>query len=373
MNLPRIASLVTAICLLTAGCASQEAHADRLVTTHQGGLQVLDAESLAVLHTVELPGFIRVNPAGDGRHVIVSTSDAFRVLDTRDEAKLTEVSFPAAKPGHVVRHAGKTVLFSDGSGRVEAFDSTALAGGERPASRVYTAAAPHHGVAVELADGRLLVTLGTDKARVGAALLDREHRELARNEACPGVHGEAAAKDEAVVIGCQNGALVYAGGRFTKVTSPDPYGRVGSAAGSEESAVVLGDYKSDPNAELERPERVALIDTASGTMRLVNLGTSYTFRSLGRGPGGSALVLGTDGALHVIDPNTAAVTARIPVLAPWSEPLEWQRTRPALFVREHTAYITEPAANKIHAVDLTSNKVRASQTLPATPIELTGP
>lgn len=69
-----------------------------------------------------------------------------------------------------------------------------------------------------------------------------------------------------------------------KIPSPDPYGRIGNQAGSDESAVVLGDYKADPDAELERPERVSLIDTATNTLRLVDLGVSYTFRSLARGP-----------------------------------------------------------------------------------------
>ena len=68
--------------------------------------------------------------------------------------------------------------------------------------------------------------------------------------------------------------------------------------------MLLGDYKTDPDAELERPTRVSLIDTRDASLRLVDLGTSYSFRSLGRGPEGEALVLGTDGALHVLDPES---------------------------------------------------------------------
>src|SRR5690625_7399009 len=83
---------------------------------------------------------------------------------------------------------------------------------------------------------------------------------------------------------------------------------MGNQAGSEQSPVVLADYKVDKNAELERPTRVALINTEKSTddaISLVDVDASYSFRSLGRGPNGEALVLGTDGNLRIIDPETA--------------------------------------------------------------------
>src|SRR3546814_16304356 len=63
----------------------------------------------------------------------------------------------------------------------------------------------------------------------------------------------------------------------------DSYGRIGNQAGSQASPVLLGDYKTDPDAELERPTRISLIDTRTAKIRLVDLPTSYSFRSLGRG------------------------------------------------------------------------------------------
>ncbi|MDH6676865.1 hypothetical protein M2284_001063 [Rhodococcus sp. LBL1] len=357
----------------------------RLAVTYDGGILVLDAETLSVVGESEIDGFNRVNPAGDERHVMVTTEGGFRVLDTGtwseahdDHAhhyvtapSLTDITFDAAKPGHVVRHAGRTVLFDDGTGRVESFDPAALEDG-RPETASFTTPHPHHGVAVELADGRLITTVGDEKTRTGIVVYDAARTEIARNEQCPGVHGEAVAAGEAVVFGCQDGLLIYRDGAITKVTSPDPYGRIGNQAGSEDSAVVLGDYKSDPKAELERPQRVSLTDTATGELRLVDLGTSYTFRSLGRGPFGEALVLGTDGALHVIDPATGAVVRRMPVIAPWTEPDKWQSPRPALFVQGFTAYVTDPATKRIHAVDVEKGEVTATAELPHTPDEITG-
>ncbi|MFG1999146.1 zinc metallochaperone AztD [Spirillospora sp. NPDC048911] len=344
---------------------------DPLVTTYDGGLQILDRATLKVVQDIPLPGFNRVNAAGDGRHVLVSTATGFRVLDATGTTLRAE-EFAAPKPGHVVRHAGRTVLFSDGTGKIMTFDPREL-GTTLPKVTTHTSEHPHHGVAIRLKDGRLISTLGTEDERTGIRVLDTTGKEITRNEQCPGVHGEAAAKDEAVVIGCENGVLLYAEGKITKIASPDEYGRIGNQAGHDESPIVLGDYKTDPDAELERPERISLINTATGKLRLLDLGASYTFRSLGRGPHGEALVLGTDGALRIIDPESAKATRKIKILAPWTEPTEWQEARPTLHVAGGTAYVTDPAAKKLHAVTIESGKLETTADLPKAPNEITTP
>jgi DNA-binding beta-propeller fold protein YncE len=343
---------------------------DPIVTTYDGGLYVLDGKTLKLAEDIPLKGFNRVNPAGSDRHVMVSTATGFQVLDAAGR-QLTDVRFEGSKPGHVVRHAGRTILFADGTGVVTVFDPKDL-GDTKPKAATYTSAAPHHGVAIQLADGKLVTTLGTQDKGVGIAVLDKDRKEIARNEECPGVHGEAAAQDEAVVIGCEDGVLIYKDGAIKKVKSPTEYGRIGNQAGSDESPVVLGDYKKDKDAELERPEQVSLIDTETGKVRLVDIGTSYTFRSLARGPHGEALVLGTDGSIHVIDPATGKVTKKISALGSWQEPLDWQQPRPALFVRDHTAYVSDPSSKKLLAIDIESGKQLASTELPKTPNELSG-
>ena len=220
---------------------------DPLVATFDGGLYILDGKSLKLAKTIDLPGFNRINPAGDQDHVVVSTDSGFRVLNATDQA-LTDIEYQGPKPGHVVRHAGKTVLFTDGTGEVNVFDPADLSSGKNPEGRTYTSAEAHHGVAIELANGELLTTLGTEEKRTGALVLDENNKEIARNENCPGVHGEAAAKNEAVGLGCEDGILIYKDGRFTKIDAPDDYGRIGNQAGSDASPVLLGDYKTDPEA-----------------------------------------------------------------------------------------------------------------------------
>lgn len=357
----------------------------RLALTYDGGIQVLDATTLDEVADIELPGFNRLNGAGDGQHVVVSTTGGFQLLDAgtwgephgdhahyfTSEPRLTDVTFAAEKPGHVVVHDGRTAFFDDGTGHVAVVDSASVAEPD-PDVREHTTPTAHHGVAVELADGTLVVSEGTEDARTGIRVLDADGAEIAASDACPGVHGEAVAADEAVVIGCEDGAVVYAGGSVTKVQSPDAYGRIGNQAGTEASPIVLGDYKSDPDADLERPTRVSLIDTRTASVRLVDLPASYTFRSLGRGDAGEALVLGTDGQLHVIDPESGTLTRSVPVIAAWEEPEEWQSPRPTLTVLDGSAYITDPATNSIHAVDIETGEIWVSAELTVTPNELTG-
>ncbi|UNX55840.1 hypothetical protein MF406_06295 [Georgenia sp. TF02-10] len=363
----------------------ESTYTPRLTITYDGGIQVLDAGTLETVGQLELDGFNRLNGAGDGRHLLVSTAGGFRVLDAgawaephgdhshyySADPELTDVVLEADKPGHVVAHGGRVALFDDGTGEVTVVDASSVADPGREARR-YSTPEAHHGVAVELADGTLVVSEGTEEARTGIRVLDENDEEIASSDECPGVHGEAVAADEAVLIGCEDGGLIYKDGAITKVDSPDAYGRVGNQAGSEESSVVLGDYKSDPDAELERPTRVSLTDTETGEMTLVDLPASYTFRSLARGEDGEALVLGTDGQIHVIDPASKTLVRSIPVIDEWEEPDEWQSPRPAIFMLDGSAYVTDPAERAIHAVDIETGETWLSTELDVEPIEING-
>ncbi|HLS74819.1 MAG TPA: zinc metallochaperone AztD [Actinomycetaceae bacterium] len=355
----------------------------RVVLTYDGGLMTLDTGTGEVLDDLPLDGFLRVNPAGDGRHVLISTDEGFRAYDAGLEARghgdhfhyyasppaITDTLLPAERAGHVVTHAGRTALFADGTGEVQVIDPAALVDGAPPTD-TWRAPDPHHGVAVELADHSLVVSVGTEEGRTGAVLLDAERRELARTEDCPGLHGEATARDEVVVLGCEDGPVILRQGEFTKVAVDGEYARSGNLAGHPGSAVVLGDYKTDPDAELERPEQVALIDTTEVSLRLVDLDASYSFRSLGRGPGGEALVLTTDGTLRILDEDSGAELDRVAVTEPWEEPDDWQQPRPALHVVDGVAYVTDPAADRLHTVGISMGTVVRSYDLPHTPNEI---
>lgn len=401
--IPRALAISAALPLVLAGCASGDggsaaspstseapsteptevgSSAPRLALTYDGGIQVLDAQTLEVLADEELDGFNRLNAAGDGRHFLVSTTGGFQLLDGgawgephgdhshyyTAEPQLTDVLFEAEQPGHVVAHAGRTVLFDDGTGKVTAFDSAEIADPDREVEEFSTPEA-HHGVAVELEDGTMLVSDGTEEERSGVRIVDADGNQIAARDDCPAVHGETVAADEAIVIGCQDGAVLYAGGQLVKIDSPDEYGRIGNQFGTEDSPIVLGDYERSDD---DRSSTVALIDTTTAQLRLVDLPAPYWYRSFARGPAGEGLVLTYDGALQVIDPVSGAITKSIPVTAPWEESEDWQDPHPQVVVLDGTAYITEPATNSLHAVDVATGEVWKTAQLDVTPNELAG-
>ncbi|WP_019204471.1 hypothetical protein [Tsukamurella sp. 1534] len=368
------------------GATEERRPAARLAYAYEGGVQILDAATFATLADFPAKGYLRVNPAGDGRHVFVSEDDGFTLVDTgawsvphgdhqhfySAQPRKTDVRIDAPEPGHVVPHDGTTVLWSDGEGTATSIPTDRIAEADAPRS-VYTAPKPHHGVAAQRADGSLLVTIGDEKTRTGVAILDKEHKEIAKNEQCPAVHGEGTAEGGVTVFGCEDGILTVRGNEITKTASPTPgYARIGNIAATEAHRVVLGDYKVDKAAEPERPTRVSLLDTASGQLKLVDLPASYSFRSLARGQFGEALVLGTDGVLRILDPNTGAVTREVKVTGPWVEDAEWQVPRPEVYVQGSTAYVTDPATKSIVAIDVPSGNEVKRGTLEHAPDELTG-
>ncbi len=305
--------------------------------------------------------------------MLVTVPSGFRVLDTAADPALTDAVFPADTGGHAVVHGDTTALFADGTGDVTVFEHDDLDGDRLPETRTTTSEAAHHGVAIQLEDGTLLTTVGTEASRSGVRALDEDGTETARSESCPNVHGEGAVEDEVAVFGCTDGALVFRDGTFTKIDAPTTYGRTGNLFTTESSPIAVGDYNDDPDSEGYLLDQVALIDTATDEYRVADLpeGVGFTFRDLARGPGDEAVVLGSDGALHTMDEQTGELTASYPVIDAWQGPAEWQDAHPALKVVGDVAYVTDPAERKVHAVDLTTGEVRtSSDVLPGVPNEI---
>lgn len=368
------------------GTVEQRRPTPRLAVTYDGGVMILDATTLEQVADLPASGYLRVKAAGDNRHVMLADGDGFTVLDTGTWArghgdhahfqtappKLTDIRISAPEPGHVVTHDGTTALFSDGADTVTSIPSHRIGDPEAPQA-VFTAPHPHHGVAVPRADGSLLITTGDETVRTGVQILDAQRRQIADNTDCPGVHGEGAAAGGAVVFGCENGVLVVHGDRIAKVSAPTPgYARIGNLAATEAHPVVLGDYKVDKAATLERPTRVSFIDTRTDSVRLVELPASYSFRSLARGQVGEMLVLGTDGRLRFLDPDTGAVIGEVAVTQPWVESTAWQDPRPAVTALGSVAYVTDPATRTVTAIDIPTREVVKKATVAQVPDETAG-
>ncbi|GMA29230.1 zinc metallochaperone AztD [Arenivirga flava] len=362
----------------TGGTGDGEAAGARVAISVPNGIVVLDGETLEVVDEFDTEEFTRLNPAGDGRGVMVTMSEGFQVLDTAagttGAAELTDLVFEADTAGHVVSHGGKTVLYADGTSDSTIFDTEDLFAGEAlPETETIPGEEAHHGVSVVLEDGSFLTTRGNADGRSTVEVLDADGERIAISDQCPGVHGEGTAEGEAVVFGCENGAILVKDGAITKLDAPDqPYGRMGNAYVSETSPLIVGDYKHDPDAEGYLLHEVVVIDTEAETYEVTALpeGVEYTFRDVARGPGDLAYILATDGSIHVFDPATGELTDEFPVIGAWEGPAEWQDAHPAIKIDGDIAYVTEPATDEVHAVDLTTGEVVASVTLDAAPNEI---
>lgn len=362
----------------------------RIVLAYDGGVMTLDSSDGEVLDQTEMPGYLRLNPAGDGRTVVVSGNDAFTMYDTGLEAmahgdhyhyyeqspRLTDLTVEAPLPGHVVPHGDRTALFADGTGEITLIDPAGLAAGELDVLGTETTDDPHHGVAVPLSDGGLLTTQGTEDARSTVQVRDAEGTVVAETDDCPGVHGEATAQPtesgDVVTLGCENGPVVYRDGAFHKVEVPEEYQRSGNQKGSEDSPIVLTDYKveEDPAGDIERPTRIGLLDTRDDSMTTVGLGAEYWFRSLDRGPDGEALVLTTDGELNILDPVSGEILHEVPVTEEWTEPDEWQTAAPMLAVADGTAFVVDPDSQHLTMVDIATGEAYQEIDLPVVPHEI---
>ncbi|MDR2373811.1 MAG: hypothetical protein LBD77_06895 [Bifidobacteriaceae bacterium] len=355
------------------------APAPRLALTYDGGIQVLDALTLELVADLPLDGFNRLNPAGDQRHVFVSTAGGFKLLDTGvyavahgDHAHYYAAApvledgivVAAETPGHVVAHDDLTSLFDDATGHVTILEADDL----DVVTREYDSPAAHHGVAVALPDGQLVVTQGTSEERTGIVVLDASGAQVAESADCPNVHGEAVAAEEAVAFGCQGGALIYAEGAVAFASAPAPEGRISTIAANESSPVALANYSLTGS---EAPATsVALIDTAAKAVRTLDLGTPYTnFTVTDEGVG---LVLGADGKLHVIDLAAAAETASYQVIDPFEVPAEWQQPRPRVLMVAGMAYVTDTAGQAIHIVDPATGEIWKSGAVSVVPNEVVG-
>ncbi len=363
----------------------------RAAITYDGGIQIVDTSDGSVVADIEKEGFLRLNPAGDGRHVLVSSSAGFEVLDLGMIVKphgdhnhyytttpgLTGAVIEAETPGHVVTHAGKTAVFDDGTGTVTIFDTSALEDGQLSPDELtsFQTNDPHHGVAVPLAGGSVLVTEGTEDERHTVHERKADGSIGAESTDCPGVHGEATAQGEDVAsFGCTNGSLVFRDGQFHKVQVPEAYQRSGNQFGSPESPYVLTDYKTvEPvdGAAPEHPTKVGIINTTDATTTTVELGSAYWFRSFGRGAAGEGVVLTYDGKLNILDPASATVTKQVDVVTPWTEKENWQEPGPNVKTAGDFAYVTDPATQKLHLVQISTGELLSSLDLSVVPNEMT--
>lgn len=337
------------------------------MVSHAGGAVILDAGTLSTVGSVSTTARPGVSPLGTGHHVALTPAATGQVLllDTGDPARRGRAAQPhleagrlaGSAPGHVVGEHGKTAVFDDGSGVIQVFRDDQV---ERRALAVNVLApfAAHHGIAVPLPSGYLVsVPAVGSTARVGLARIGEDGRVISRWDTCPGLHGDGPAKGGVVAFGCDDGVVLYRTGSVRKVTEPaGTTGRVSALAGTEDSPVVVGNFSST---------ELALIDTRSAAMRLVDLGRA--FGSFTRDDSGDVVVLGVDGAVHLIDEVSGRVTGSVPAIPAWTPPTDFTVARPTMTLVDGDAVICDPRTDEVLVVDLAERRVARRATLPVDP------
>ncbi len=341
----------------TAATESDEPQA-RLVVAHDGGVVVLDpADELAEIARFDTAERPRLAVASDDRHVYLTQAEegTITALDTGtygqthgdhdhfyvQEPALREIQLSGDRPVHVVSHDGRTAVYFDGTGTAEVFDDAGLVDDLLDTTTVDSGTV-HHGVVVPFGDGTLVSEVTGDSPLADTvAVRDADGEEVARHENCPMLHGEAT-HDDTVAFGCADGVLLVTTEGASLVPNPEGSGddRVGSLYASQASDVIVGNFGETT---------LSLLNLANATLTTADVGGAY--RPIARGEDGSALTLRLDGVLVGIDPETGETLGTVEAIDAYTIPEGHGQVAPTLAVVGHTAYVTDPAGQRIVAVD----------------------
>ena len=346
-----------------------DAATPRLVVAYADHVEVFDATTIESEGAVATDSAPYVQTAADGRHVFtlahqdekIGLIDAgtwveahgdhghfFTTDPTETDLTLDHLSY------HAVSDDERSVIWYDDEGSFGVLDHDELEGG-KVEPQLFEIGEPHHGVAVPTADGGFLASVAVDGEATGVAVLDATGTETNRFETCPGLHGETHVGETGYAFGCGTGILVVDGGQARNIASPVEGAGTGTLASDHDSPVVAGTLSAEDQPELDT--KLALYDTAANTASVVELGAPFSNIVVSEG---RAIVIGTDGALRVVDLATGAVTS-VPAIAEWQKTEDWKEDRPYLAVAGDTLWITDPFAGAIHTLDLTTNALETAE------------
>lgn len=361
----------------SAGTETDDA-SPRIVAATDTGLVVLDEklQQLASFETKERP---TLTLGHDARHIfaVQGAANLVNVLDSgswaqghgdhfhyyvSDPAMATD-GLEGGKPVHVVPNpdAEATAVFFDEQGTAVVLDTAELAEGHFDhATRIATKGA-QHGLVVPLRDGQRLVTQPGSATTMPDSIEWQDGDGTTKQTyTCTQMHGEVVAGGK-VAFGCADQVLIIGkDGQATKIAAPDASGeRVGALVADPKGKTFLGDWGS-----------TSLLFINGEQAKVVEVGVTYGNRAAT--PDGRFVLLGTDGVLRVFD-AAGTETQRFEVTKPWELPKGHGGTMPTVAAGQlqgaTMVWVSEPGANKVHAVDLFSNTVTAAD-VPGAPASL---
>lgn len=266
------------------------------------------------------------------------------------------------KPSHVLGGDGRLASFFDGDGSV-------IVVGERGASHL-RANVPHHGLAYPFlsADGPRLMMSHAAAAGArpgGVVLLDDTGKEVARNNDCPMLHGEAMS-GRVIGLGCGDGVLLLntRTQTFRKVPYPDRSGSarmVRNLIGGADYHLFVGDFG---------PDAVTILDPDAGKFAVVELPARRIAFTMDPQRADTLFVLTEDGHLHKIDTINARITASTELVQRYSLEGGSSVARPRLSAAGGLVAVTDPARSRLIVLDATSMAVQREVPVAGTPLNV---
>ncbi len=339
----------------------------RIVVGTETGVTVLD-EHLHEVGAFTTKARPSLTVAHDGRRVLAvqSKSNTVQVVDAGSYARkhgnhyhyyttapaMAEKAIEGGKPVHVVPNvaAQTTAVFFDADGSAKLLDTKALDSGAYDAAPTVSTRGPQHGVVVPLPDGKRLVSQPGDEGTLPDTIeLQDSAGTVSQTYQCADMHGEVAVGTTAA-FGCGDSVLVVRDGKATVVSVPAGDDRVGGISADAKAENFVGDWGT-----------TSLLFVTGDRASVVDIGVEYGNRAVT--PDGGVVVLGTDGVLRRYD-MTGKEQQRVTVTQPWTLPKGHGATMPNLAAGTlkgaPTVWVTEPAAGKVHAVDLTTSTVTSA-------------
>jgi outer membrane protein assembly factor BamB len=386
-RLNRVLVVTLAVVALVAlgGYAAPAVHADdvtavrlAVVDFKTNVVSVIDAEDGDVLASFGMPGPGSVYGSTSGRwfYVIhtaagrVSVIDSgLRVEDHGDHQDLV-IGAPfvrgtvntGRRPIDTWVQNGMLTVHNDDDGTLAVFEDDRLE--VALDYREIRGAGTGHNNAVVLGGDIVLLSLAS-AGTVTAYRMDGS--AIQTFEGCPGTHGWTVWGMTAAA-GCRDGVML-----FTRSGDTITMTKVNNPAGTPDN-VRVGTLRSNPNASMivgNWGAGLALIDPRTATMTPVQLPAAplaFYFTA----DGSRLIVLTPDGNVHALNPATGQVLGTVAAVAPYVAPAMGQPpvARPGMTVGAGVAYVTNPPAGEIVAVDTTTMTVARRMNVGGTPTSI---
>lgn len=361
-----------------AGKKTSTSHPEpRIVVAHPDRVEVLDAEDLSPITSFEVASSPYLALGPDNRHVFTleHQQKQVRVVDSgtwtdahgdHGHSYLTDPSRLGytlkGTAYHAVAGDGRAVVWNDDQGSISVFDAEDFEDGSVEPKTIELNDV-HHGVAVPLSDGGYLASFSKNEEPVGVVKLDATGKELDRYEGCTHLHGESHAGESAYAFGCSDGIMVVDSKGAKKVAAPVKGTGASQLVGDGSSPVVAANVSGD---DPKLATKLALYDTAKGTAKVVDIGVEFSRLAASDG---QAVVIGTDGNLHVVELATAKVRT-VKATDAWTKPKEFLDPRPQVAVAGDHAWVTDPMTKQILVIDLTTGKKVTSASVKGQPDQI---